>query len=245
MAKPPRSKNGKQKPPHSRTLYLKGLPHDAFSVEDDPGVYELKQKGKNPQFFWKTNRGYLPICGAIAKSTGKHCRRPAGWGTDHFGTGRCKFHGGVYLEGPKNPAFKDGKHSKWLERLKESSRAKLKNQITYEDLKSLDFEITTAMLTALELFEMDSVKAKAAAAHIASESAKIKKILLDVQERQKYVLSVEQVAQEIADMLIGFAKIARNVLKDEPEKASEIINLAENIVRERWGMPKAVEEKDE
>jgi len=36
-----------------------------------------------------------PICGARAKSkAGEPCRRPAGWGTDHLGTGRCKFHGG-------------------------------------------------------------------------------------------------------------------------------------------------------
>lgn len=36
-----------------------------------------------------------PICGAKAKGTGEPCRRPAGWGTDHPGEGRCKLHGGV------------------------------------------------------------------------------------------------------------------------------------------------------
>ena len=35
------------------------------------------------------------ICGAKAKSTGLPCTREAGWGTDHVGEGRCKFHGGV------------------------------------------------------------------------------------------------------------------------------------------------------
>lgn len=30
-------------------------------------------------------------CGAIAR-TGKPCRRPAGWGTDHVGYGCCKLH---------------------------------------------------------------------------------------------------------------------------------------------------------
>ncbi|MGX6605647.1 hypothetical protein ACWKSP_26465 [Micromonosporaceae bacterium Da 78-11] len=29
-----------------------------------------------------------------ADSEGKFCTRPAGWGTDHAGTGRCKLHGG-------------------------------------------------------------------------------------------------------------------------------------------------------
>jgi hypothetical protein len=32
-------------------------------------------------------------CGAKARS-GKPCGRPAGWGTSHAGTGRCKLHGG-------------------------------------------------------------------------------------------------------------------------------------------------------
>lgn len=34
-------------------------------------------------------------CGAKAKGTGKPCRRPQGWGTDHPGAGRCKLHGGA------------------------------------------------------------------------------------------------------------------------------------------------------
>lgn len=34
-----------------------------------------------------------PKCGAKGRS-GKPCGRPAGWGTDHVGVGRCKMHGG-------------------------------------------------------------------------------------------------------------------------------------------------------
>lgn len=34
-----------------------------------------------------------PLCGGRRKS-GKQCRRPSGWGTDHAGYGRCKLHGG-------------------------------------------------------------------------------------------------------------------------------------------------------
>lgn len=33
-------------------------------------------------------------CGAHAKQSGRPCRQPAGFGTNHLGTGRCKFHGG-------------------------------------------------------------------------------------------------------------------------------------------------------
>lgn len=37
-------------------------------------------------------RGY-DICGATNRA-GNPCARPAGWGTDHLHTGRCKLHGG-------------------------------------------------------------------------------------------------------------------------------------------------------
>lgn len=34
------------------------------------------------------------ICGATKRNGTGHCTRPAGWGTPHSGTGRCKLHGG-------------------------------------------------------------------------------------------------------------------------------------------------------
>lgn len=43
-------------------------------------------------------------CGAITRTPdkkGKLCGRPAGWGTNHPGVGRCKLHGGCST-GPKN-----------------------------------------------------------------------------------------------------------------------------------------------
>lgn len=38
-----------------------------------------------------------PLCGAKTRPSAKHptCVKPAGWGTDHAGEGRCKFHGGA------------------------------------------------------------------------------------------------------------------------------------------------------
>lgn len=33
-------------------------------------------------------------CGAARRSDNAPCQRPAGWGTDHVGLGRCKLHGG-------------------------------------------------------------------------------------------------------------------------------------------------------
>lgn len=36
-----------------------------------------------------------PVCGARRNKTDATCARPAGWGTDHPGAGRCKLHGGL------------------------------------------------------------------------------------------------------------------------------------------------------
>ncbi len=49
-------------------------------------------------------------CGAKAKGTGKPCKKPAGSGTHHKGTGRCKLHGGASHGAPKGNqnGFKHG-----------------------------------------------------------------------------------------------------------------------------------------
>lgn len=60
-------------------------------------------------------------CGAKTRS-GSPCGRPAGWGTDHPGSGRCKLHGGCST-GPKTEAGKQKvrdnaiKHAGYVERL--------------------------------------------------------------------------------------------------------------------------------
>lgn len=54
-------------------------------------------------------------CGAKTRA-GTPCRRPAGWGTDHVGEGRCKLHGGKSTGAPKGNqnAKKHGFFSKYI-----------------------------------------------------------------------------------------------------------------------------------
>lgn len=52
-------------------------------------------------------------CGAKTRSGGK-CKRPAGWGTEHPGDGRCKLHGGASPRGVASPNFKTGLYSRYL-----------------------------------------------------------------------------------------------------------------------------------
>lgn len=47
-----------------------------------------------------------PLCGARTRN-GKTCKHEAGWYTDHFGSGRCKMHGGNTPNGKKG-AVEDG-----------------------------------------------------------------------------------------------------------------------------------------
>lgn len=52
-----------------------------------------RKPGKRPTT--RADRGKLPPCGASHNKRSGTCKRPAGWGTDHPGEGRCKLHGGV------------------------------------------------------------------------------------------------------------------------------------------------------
>jgi len=51
----------------------------------------------------------LPLCGAKTRA-GTPCRRPAGWGTDHVGEGRCKLHGGRSLRAFLHPRYRHGRY---------------------------------------------------------------------------------------------------------------------------------------
>lgn len=43
----------------------------------------------------RSSKGHgTPLCGARKRQTEGTCRRAAGWGTDHVGTGPCRTHGG-------------------------------------------------------------------------------------------------------------------------------------------------------
>jgi hypothetical protein len=41
----------------------------------------------------------LPLCGSRRLKVGELCTLPAGWGTDHVGSGRCRLHGGATRNG--------------------------------------------------------------------------------------------------------------------------------------------------
>lgn len=62
-----------------------------------PLMTDAPQRTPGQQASTRAGREKLPCCGAkLRKKAGTDtCQRPAGWGTDHPGEGRCKLHGGV------------------------------------------------------------------------------------------------------------------------------------------------------
>ena len=76
-------------------------------------------------------------CDADKKGGGDDdtCGLPAGWGTDHVGTGRCKLHGGASLRGEESPAFKHGLFSDYLG---EQDRETMKILNEYESAEKLE-----------------------------------------------------------------------------------------------------------
>lgn len=86
----------------------------------------------------------LPFCGAKTRA-GTPCKRPAGWGTDHVGTGRCKLHGGKST-GPKNQrgnknALKTGEYESIFVDVLDPDERGLYAQMKVEVAAQLDEEI--------------------------------------------------------------------------------------------------------
>jgi hypothetical protein len=55
----------------------------------------------------------MTLCGGKTRA-GTDCKRPAGWGTDHVGEGKCKLHAGSSLRGVDHPNYKTGRYIGFL-----------------------------------------------------------------------------------------------------------------------------------
>lgn len=93
------------------------------------------------------NKAHRKTCGAKAKSTGEECKLVAGYGTNHLGEGRCKYHGGKST-GPKpenlkknKNAVKTGEHETiWMDTLTDEEK-KLLPKVKHEVIDLIDDDI--------------------------------------------------------------------------------------------------------
>ncbi len=83
-----------------------------------------------------------------------YCQQPAGWGTDHPGSGRCKLHGGNHRAGPAHPRWTHGRYA-------ESVRSKLPHRLrevyvaSLEDPELVSHRADLALLNARKLQLLD------------------------------------------------------------------------------------------
>lgn len=87
----------------------------------------------------------MAYCNAKNRA-GQPCKRPAGWGTDHVGTGRCKLHGGKSLKGYEHPNFKTGNSSLYHDYLPDKIKAKVE---AFENADPLDLTHELAVARGL------------------------------------------------------------------------------------------------
>ncbi|MFW5987868.1 MAG: hypothetical protein ACOCQA_00345 [bacterium] len=169
-----------------------------------------------------TEKNYK-ICGAKTKGSGEPCQKPAGWGTDHVGVGKCKLHGGA-------SPIKHGFYSKYTNhRLAETIDELSEN----EDL--LNLRKTIAMQQALILDLLDKIEEKELNlnADLAETLNKIADKLgrnierrQKIEEGEKYILQVEEVQRLVQQVTV--------IIREEIEDPKIISRISERLEGVRW-----------
>jgi hypothetical protein len=107
-------------------------------------------------------------CGAKTRSGGS-CKRPAGWGTDHVGTGRCKLHGGKStgaksIEGKQKVSQNAKKHGAYIDRIINDEEQMTYDWLFAETVKKYDLDeenpihmitLQRACITYIKLIRLD------------------------------------------------------------------------------------------
>jgi hypothetical protein len=122
---------------------MAGRPREGWSAENQ----QRAQAAGHPTWeAWaehlEANGPYAKVCGA-RNGKGTPCGRPAGHGTKHPGTGRCRHHFGNVPVGPSHPKYK---HGRYVTTVAMPSDILARRQAAAEDphLLSLTEQIATA-----------------------------------------------------------------------------------------------------
>lgn len=140
------------------------------------------------------------ICGAKTKR-GTPCKRPAGWGTNHVGEGRCKLHGGAST-GPKNQkgnknALTTGEYESIIYDVLGEEEKALYHQInldrlaqTNNEIKLTEIRLRRMMLRIKELQDKDYI--------ITNHKKGIEKdAKVDVAEAENALLQIQNIEEAI------------------------------------------------
>lgn len=125
------------------------------------------------------------LCGARARTAGgRPCQRPAGWGTDHPGSGRCKFHGGAST-GPKSgPGL-------YRRKLTPELQAIYDQFLTDPNLKRLDEEV--ALVKALIVQAIEKKYQPDEITELVERLSRVVKRKVEIEEGLKLHVHVDQI----------------------------------------------------
>lgn len=152
-----------------------------------------------PETGMEVERAY-PICGNPRRQGGgAPCTRPAGWGTDHPGEGRCKLHGGA---GP----IKSGRYST-------INRPRIKELIEHFENDPNPLDMTSELAACRALYQdyierYDTYTEQLAAWHASydGDRASIKpRQILDVADAYKILAEITRMVKRIEDVKAGSA----------------------------------------
>lgn len=138
------------------------------------------------------------ICGAKTKKDGSPCQKPAGWGTDHPGIGKCKLHGGA-------SPIKHGMYSKYTGHRLAEMVDKLAEDEELLDLRksiALQQSIILSILEKLDEGELQFNQSLAKTLNtLADKLGRNIERRQKVEEGEKYILEVTEV-QNIVNQVV-------------------------------------------
>ena len=165
--------------------------------------------------------GDYPTCGATTRQ-GHPCKLVAGWGTDHHGEGRCKFHGGAST-GPPKGSKNARKHGTWETVVKDQlsdEERELYEQI--EDIHDLNEELKILRYKLIRLLQP-----------VEREQAfglkdRVEKVTLEVDEVEK--------SRAIAILADSIRKVVKDMqaLGSDDGSLDVLVQFAESV-REEYG----------
>ncbi len=163
------------------------------------------------------------FCGAKTKSSGKPCQRPAGWGTDHVGIGKCKLHGGA-------TPIKHGLYSKYTSHRLADVVDRLANDEELLDLRKTIALQQALILDILERLEGGSLELDTKLANtlsgIADKLGRNIERRQKVEEGEKYILQVEEVQQLVEQITV--------IIREEVSDADAITRIGSRLKEVRW-----------
>jgi hypothetical protein len=130
------------------------------------------------------------ICGAKTKKDGSPCQKPAGWGTDHQGVGKCKLHVGA-------SPIKHGMYSKYTSHRLGEMVDKLADDEELLDLRKTIALQQSIILSILEKLEQGKLEFNQSLAKtlntLADKLGRNIERRQKVEEGEKYILEVTEV----------------------------------------------------